>query len=170
MPQMIVTGNVTDGFQFVGPFASLDDALVYTDSLNHSSWTVTDLSTPDPRYLPEPEHASTEVRLHAWMDHDVILGDRYEWAAEWSIDALSTAGYAPDNADELGCEIGDQLQTLLMMLAVRSPRLAAQIPSSEADLYFSPDALSDVGLSQPDAPLATIHDLTTGIVHPSQRD
>lgn len=51
LPHIIITGNPVDGFEFIGPFDNVDDALVYLN---------TDPHLLDGDYWTAPLHAPAE--------------------------------------------------------------------------------------------------------------
>ena len=38
---VLVVGNLSEGFRFVGPFSSFDEACVYADQIGSENWVAT---------------------------------------------------------------------------------------------------------------------------------
>lgn len=46
-PAIIVMGTPVDGFEFIGPFMSSEDAANYADKIDGGDWWITSLDAPE---------------------------------------------------------------------------------------------------------------------------
>jgi len=76
---------------------------------------------------PLADYANTTVRALGADQHADNYTDEganaYDGASDLAIDLLSTAGYEVDDPDALGADVTDDVQTLLILVMMRAPKL-----------------------------------------------
>lgn len=75
----------------------------------------------DVEYPDEVRTGVPTSSFQTWLDNYGVDSDRVDWASDVAIQLLSALGYAPEDISNLGDEISDEPQTLLMQLALHCP-------------------------------------------------